>query len=193
MRLLLQSPVPPLCWRMALVTSGASELVPQLQSLPDLTELDVECLSCDVDFVLSLPRVVNLCLHQRDSHDFKAADVMRIVSTLQLCPNLTALKLANLPFTSEQLATLLPALPRLTNLNLTCLEELTSLHCIATEALATSLTSLCVWGCSKLPAAETVHLFGLRRLSSLCANALREPLSEEQTAQLQAAHPLIEL
>lgn len=169
------------------MTSGASDLALLLQSLPDLTELDVECGCGDVEFMLSLPRVVKLSLRPRGI--LGPADLSRIVRTLQRCSQITDLNLHCLTFSSAQLGEILPALPRLSTLRLVYLDDLTSLRFLATEALAASLTTLSISGCYKLPADEMVHLLGLRRLRYLAVSSMREPLSLAQKAQLRAVQP----
>ena len=102
LQLVLQDPTPRLNWKSALVSSGGPELVGLLRCLPDLDQLDVECMDGDVEFLLSFPRVTTLSLHP--AAELQAEEVTQIVATLMRSPQITALHCDKLGFTAAQLA-----------------------------------------------------------------------------------------
>lgn len=190
LRLLLQAPTPPLRWTSALVSSGAADLVPQLQSLPSLTGLDVQVESADVGFLMSFPRLISLTVSApSDDRVLSAASYASLLSTLTRCPQISVLSLQNLPWSSAELGAQLTALPRLSELTLNSMPELTSLSFLNTAALSASLTSLSIFCCVKVPSSEIEHLLPLRPLRLLNVIRLREPLSAAQQLQLRSSHP----
>lgn len=191
LRLILQAPTPPLRWTTLAMDSGANDLAPLLQSLPNLTALDIELNCSDVQLIHALPRLSALTLRVL-YYQPSAADLSLILSTLQRCPQLTRLTLDSLPVTSAQLDELLPVLSHLSELKLFHLGDLTSLSSLSTEALASSLTHLVIGSCSRVPSSEIMHLLGLRSLRSLIVRGFEDTLTEEQWAQLRSVCPSVD-
>lgn len=152
------------------LASVMGSLSASLQSM----EVYLECR--DVRFFSQLPNLTSVTLQQRSSE----LDLNDFIDSISQCSQLRTLALSSFRLSCSQLEKLFAAFPRLSTVLLTQMDELTSLRCFDTPALAASLTHLSV-ASPACAASEVTHLLNLRSLHELWLSRFKTWMcSEEQ-------------
>ncbi len=141
-----------------------------LATLPSLAELVTSGTTLrHADFLQHLPALATLSLGFRQGG---AVQILRVMTALQTCTQLTELRLwgrGGFDFTSEYLASCLERMPRLQSLSLQDCDALRSLSFLSVGTLAATLVKLEIISLTKgIPLAELNYVIALQSLRTLC-------------------------
>lgn len=163
LQLLLAEPLSAQLCSFALNDMRPEHLAPLLR-LQTLTRLSLTQLQMpDPAFLANLPQLQDLTLTCE-----QAANAGLLAAALGRCTHLTRLQLEHPTISSEQLASFLPYLPHLRELDLYDCEQLRSLSFLSgAPNLASTLQQLLIADCPSLPLRDLPLLFQLTALESL--------------------------
>ncbi len=160
-----------------------------LVTLPTLTRLDLSQSTCShIDVVASLPQLRSLAFGSvLDDESFAALDWSRIATALRSCVRLTELRFHCYKLTSEQLASILPAMPLLQTLSFRWTIGFNSLSFLRSGTLPTTLVSFSLCHCTpQLSPVELDQLHVLQALQTFrIVDVFDRELEEQQLEQLR--------